>query len=225
MGKSIKSGVVVVAAAGLFAVGGMSSSVAAKLITGDDIKNNSIGAKQIAKNSIGKSELKPNIFNQIKDGADGAQGPAGPAGADGADGAQGPKGEPGDVSGVKGPKGDTGAQGPTGATGPAGAAGPAGTDGTGGVNGRYVTNRTVSVPAGEVVGHTRTCDKNPGDVAISGGATPDNSAAGLVLSVVGSGPDVAAPNAWVNTVRNTGTRATAFRSWAVCAAGPVAPTS
>ena len=89
MKQTYKSGIAAVAAAGLFAAGGMSSAVAAKLITGDDIKNNSIGAKQIAKDSIGKSELKKNLFDKIKDGVNGADG------ADGADGAQGPAGADG----------------------------------------------------------------------------------------------------------------------------------
>ena len=90
MARIFKPALAVVAASAVFVAGGASTAVAAKLITGDDIANNTItGANikknsvqdnDIAKNSIGRSELKPGIVK------DGKQGPAGPAGQDGTDG-------------------------------------------------------------------------------------------------------------------------------------------
>ncbi|CAN5340248.1 hypothetical protein BH09ACT12_BH09ACT12_09410 [soil metagenome] len=129
MHRSVKSGIAVLAAAGLFATGSVTSAYAAKLITGDDIKNNSIGAKQIAKNSIGKSELRNNLFDRLKDGkdgvdgVDGATGPAGPAGPQGETGPAGPS------TGVPGPAGPQGSTGPQGSQGDVGPAGPSGLEG------------------------------------------------------------------------------------------------
>jgi hypothetical protein len=107
MKRSSKVSLAVLAASGMFVVGGASGAVAGKLITGDQIARNTITAKNLAANSVGKSELKPGVVKRGKagkdgvdgvDGRDGAQGPAGPAG---------PAGEKGDT-GARGPKGDPG---------------------------------------------------------------------------------------------------------------------
>jgi hypothetical protein len=89
MNRSLKAGVAVVAAGGLFAIGGMSSAVAAKLIHGDDIAKQTITSANLAKDSVGRSELKPGVVHDGARGPRGMQGPRGP---------QGPKGE----SGLKG---------------------------------------------------------------------------------------------------------------------------
>lgn len=116
--KSLKTGAIVLGAAALFAVGGMSSAVAGKLITGDDIAKNTITASNLASNSVGQSELKSGVLDGVKGekGDTGAQGPAGPAGAAG-------------PAGPAGPAGKDGATGATGAQGPAGPTGPQGEDG------------------------------------------------------------------------------------------------
>lgn len=110
MKHSSKVGLAVLAATGMFVVGGASGAVANRLITGSEIARNTITADNLAKNSVGKSELQPGVVTNGKDGADGAPGAAGPVGPQGE---QGPKGD----------KGDTGAPGSTGAKGDPGTSG------------------------------------------------------------------------------------------------------
>lgn len=121
--SKIKGGAAVVLAAGLFAAGGLSSAVAGSLITGDDIAKNTITDRNLARDSVGRSELKSGIVTDGEDGTDGADGAQGPAGPQGA-------------AGPAGAKGDTGEKGATGATGPAGAAGLAGGQGPAGPSGQ-----------------------------------------------------------------------------------------
>jgi hypothetical protein len=90
MNRNLKAGAAVVVAALLFAVGGVSTAVAAKLITGADIAANTITAANLAPGSVGKSELKAGIVK------DGKPGKTGPAGATGPQGPIGPQGAPGD---------------------------------------------------------------------------------------------------------------------------------
>ena len=98
-----------------------SASVAAVMISGNQIKKNTVTSAQIKNKTIKTKDMSPKARTQLKgnkgaDGAPGAkgdQGEEGPAGASGAKGDQGP-------SGPAGPKGATGPQGPIGATGPAG---------------------------------------------------------------------------------------------------------
>lgn len=89
---SWKSGLAVVAAGALFAVGGIGTAVAAKKITGDDIAKNTITATNLASNSVGRSELQGNLGEAGPRGPAGAQGPAGPAGAAGPTGPAGASG-------------------------------------------------------------------------------------------------------------------------------------
>ena len=97
-------GVVVVAAASLLAVGAGSSAVAAKLLTGDDIKNRSIEGVDLATGSVNSAKVE-NGSLQLKDLGDDVTAQLGQAGK----------------AGPQGPKGDTGAQGPAGpSTGDAG---------------------------------------------------------------------------------------------------------
>ncbi len=78
------------------------TATAAKLITGSQIKDGSIGTRDLAKSV--RSQLS-------RAGSAGSAGPQGPAGATGVAGVQGPQGEPG-------PQGDPGPEGPTGPRGP-----------------------------------------------------------------------------------------------------------
>jgi hypothetical protein len=93
-------GVVVVAAASLLAVGAGSSAVAAKLLTGDDIKNRSIEGVDLATGSVNSAKVENGTL-QLKDLGDevtaqlGAAGKTGPQGPKGETGPQGPKGESG----------------------------------------------------------------------------------------------------------------------------------
>jgi hypothetical protein len=84
-------------------VGG--TAVAAKLITGKDVRNNSLTGADIRNRSLTKKDLRGSI-----------RGPRGPQGAAGLRGATG-------SAGATGPAGPTGTAG-VGATGPTGAAGP-----------------------------------------------------------------------------------------------------
>lgn len=89
---------------------GATSATAASLITSKDIKNRSIRGKDIAKGTIGPSNLSKGVRRQLaatggalsqSPGAPGAAGPAGPqgaAGADGSDGADGARGPEGPVA-------------------------------------------------------------------------------------------------------------------------------
>lgn len=93
-------GVVVLAAAAMLAVGAGSGAVAGSLITGKDIKNKSIEAKDLARGSVTTTKVKNGSLT-LKDlnsevtaklGAAGAQGPKGEQGP------QGPKGDAGSVT-------------------------------------------------------------------------------------------------------------------------------
>ncbi|EHN11651.1 hypothetical protein PAI11_14560 [Patulibacter medicamentivorans] len=83
----------------VLALGG--TATAAKLITGGDIKNNSITGKDVKSRSLALSDLSTSARKALR-GQTGPAGPAGPAG------------------GPVGPKGDTGAAGPAGPAGPSG---------------------------------------------------------------------------------------------------------
>lgn len=109
---------------------------AARLITGDQIKDGSITGADIKGGSVGASDINASARDALRGprgatgspGAAGAQGPVGPIGASGPAGAKGDQG----ARGLAGPKGDTGAAGPAGPQGDSGATGPAGpTGGTG----------------------------------------------------------------------------------------------
>jgi hypothetical protein len=103
-------------------IGGGTAS-AAKLITGEDIKDRSIDTRDLAKASVGKQRLSPHVRELLgRSGEQGAKGDTGPAGPKGDTGAQGPKGD----TGATGPQGDTGPEGDTGPQGPQGDVGPRG---------------------------------------------------------------------------------------------------
>ena len=89
---SVAVGAAVLVAASSF------GAVAAKLVTSDDIKNQTIRKADIGKGAVGGSELRDGSL-KVKDLSTAArkklQGDTGPAGPRGAQGPEGPKGEPG----------------------------------------------------------------------------------------------------------------------------------
>ncbi len=99
MQRPLKTGLAVVAAASLFAIGGVSSATAAKLITGDDIQNGSITGVDVKNQSLGWRELNLKTQELLQD--KGEQGPKGAKGAKGDTGAPGAPGAKGD-SGLTG---------------------------------------------------------------------------------------------------------------------------
>lgn len=133
------------------------------------IPNNSVGTKQLKKNSVNSSKVKNRSLlaadfksGQLPRGATGLIGPIGPTGligpigptglmglagqdgSDGATGSTGPVGATGPAgidgsTGGAGPTGSTGQMGPTGFTGVAGGNGPTGTTGTTGATGSSST--------------------------------------------------------------------------------------
>lgn len=114
MKRSTKTSRALLASTGLLVAGGATGAVAAKLITGDRIATATITARNLAPNSVGKSEIKPGVVTDGEDGADGAPGaqaPAGPQGEQGERGATGPQGPQG-ATGPEGPRGLPGEAGP-----------------------------------------------------------------------------------------------------------------
>jgi collagen triple helix repeat protein len=106
------------------AAGGPAAAVnaadaAAKLMTGKQIKDNSITSKDVKNGTLVAKDFKPGVLPKLlpasqaeagargDTGAQGPQGPVGPAGPQGERGAQGEKGDKGD-QGIQGPKGDKG---------------------------------------------------------------------------------------------------------------------
>jgi hypothetical protein len=120
------------------------SATAAILVTGKNVKNNSLTGLDIKNNSLGSADIKDGnlLLKDFKPGqlVAGAPGPAGP---------QGPKGD----AGTKGDKGDKGDQG---LRGPSDVYNDSGTSGT----------RSLSLPAGNylVIGHGYAYDATPAAV-------------------------------------------------------------
>lgn len=126
----------VAALAVMFAITVAANGTAKSLITGRDIKDNSIQSRDIADRTIVGRDLSRTLLNSLQGG--GAAGPAGPAGPAGARGAAGPAGPQGDT-------GPTGATGATGSTGAQGAKGDKGDDGDDGVS------ALDAVPSGQTI--------------------------------------------------------------------------
>ena len=170
--QSMKTGVAILGAAALFAVGGTTTAFAGKLIEGDDIAKNTITSRNLAAGSVGQSELKSGVLDGVKGekGDTGATGPAGPAGPAGATGLAGPAGPAGAI----GPAGPAGKDGKDGAQGPAG---PAGNNGRDGVSG--IEYRTFDYIAGQA-----ETDEHPGM-----GADYTGAGAGGIATVVCSSGD------------------------------------
>lgn len=81
-------------------LGSIGGAVAGDLITGKDVKDNSLSSKDVRNGTIKLKDLSPSVrkalTNRAKDGAKGDTGAVGPKGATGATGAVGPKGDKGD---------------------------------------------------------------------------------------------------------------------------------
>ncbi len=105
------------------------ASVAAVMISGKQIKKNTVASAQIKNKTIKTIDISPKARGQLK----------GQSGAAGADGAPGAKGAPG----VPGAKGADGAVGPAGAVGAAGNDGPVGPVGPSKAHAVVVSTPTV----------------------------------------------------------------------------------
>lgn len=213
MNRVTKSSLAVVAAAGLFAAGGVGSSMAAKLITGDEIAKNTITQKNLASNSVGKAQLKSGALK----GAKGEKGDTGAQGATGATGAQGPQGE----------QGPAGAQGPA---GPAGSNGAPGADGQDGVVGNVIHwSKTITIPAhsyGEVLADCEDPANTAAtgdEVAIGGGyrVNPYNSSG---VQIIDNHNDMSgtaeAASRWMVSANNTSDSDIQLRANVVCLSVP-----
>lgn len=149
----------VVAGTALIATAATTGATAAKWIDGSDIKRGTVAGKQIKDSSIGSKDiangkirlgdLSPWVQGRVKSG--------GAAGAAGADGAVGEKGEKGDqgLPGDKGEKGEQGEQGEQGPKGDRGDRGPKGAQGD---------------PASDVFGESAVNETFTANVANIGGS-------------------------------------------------------
>jgi hypothetical protein len=81
------------------AFGDSAMSAAKKLISGKQIKDNSVAGRDVKNGSLSAADFKPGTLLKGDVGPAGQGGPAGPPGADGATGPQGPQG----VAGPPGP--------------------------------------------------------------------------------------------------------------------------
>jgi hypothetical protein len=102
-----------IACVALFAALG-GSAVAASVLTGANIKNNSLTGKDVKPGSVGLARLTKGTQALIKSGGNVGASSTAATGVTGATGAQGPAGANG-ANGAQGPKGDKGAQGDKGA--------------------------------------------------------------------------------------------------------------
>lgn len=96
------------------------------LITGKDIKPDSITSRHLVDHTLQARDLSPALLARLR----GQTGPTGSTGAKGQTGPAGPKGDTG-AAGPAGPRGETGATGPAGPQGDPGPQGPKGDPGGG----------------------------------------------------------------------------------------------
>lgn len=206
----------VAVAAVALCVGAGGSAVAAKLITGKDVRNSSLTGADIRNKSLTRKDFRGSIR-----GARGPQGPAGPSGATGsagAAGATGPTGETG-PTGATG-IGATGPTGPTGATG-IGATGPTGPAGATNVVIRQGPPTSFSSATPGVA--TASCQ--PGERAVAGGVNaagePDNAPVGAA-QIIESYPTPltagATPTGWSIAMTKSTAGADTATAYVICAA-------
>ena len=158
-----KPAALVLAAAGLLAVGGTTTAVAHGMIgSGDirddsvrsaDVRNGSLHGVDVRNGTLGLRDMNDYTRQRVtslgrngKDGADGAVGPQGPQGPEGPAGQPGPRGERGEP----GPRGETGPQGPQGEPGATGGLTET-VVWTGTVSGTEATVADVVIPAGSTL--------------------------------------------------------------------------
>jgi hypothetical protein len=196
------------------------SATAGSAITRQQIERNSIASMHIKDGGIGWFDLSEGLRTRlINRSAYKAKLLVGPHSA-----ASTPPGNA-SAQGTPGAEGPAGADGAAGPAGPAGADGADGADGAAGLSSVYVTNRTISVPAGQTVEYIRDCPA--GRVAISGGHTVKNVAAqaGVVVAVSAPhtlteqpGEHMRTASAWRHVFVNTGTTGAEVLPWVTCAA-------
>jgi hypothetical protein len=173
----------------LLTLGG--TAVAAKLITGNDVKDGSLTGKDVKNGSLNGKDVKDKSLTR-KDFKGSVQGPAGPAGA----------------------QGQTGSAGAQGQAGSAGATGPAGL-----VALQYIEGPTVTLLAGTGVGANVLCPA--GTSVVSGGARPMTIGPDVILDTSipmdGADPDAVRDDGWAVSYNNPTASNSNFRVTAVCA--------
>ena len=181
------------------ALGGTAS--AAVLITGKQVKDGSVSARDITNRSLTGLDVKdksltPLDFNGSVEGPTGPTGPAGPAGA----------------AGPQGLKGDRGEQGPAGASGPTGPIGPTGARGPSGVSGWHYNTAVRYIKGdGNWDGWDVDC---PAGKALGGGVSISSPYYSQVLETSPAGQGTG----WHVAVRNDGSATFSAYAWVICAA-------
>ncbi len=214
---------VLVGAAALVSLGGVSGAVAAGKIQSDDIAVDGVEKVNIAADSVGSREIVDGRI-WMKDLSSGVQAKidkGGPQGEQGLPGEQGPQGDPGDPGqqGEQGLPGKQGEQGLPGEPGQQGEQGPKGDKGdpgeAGGIAGYEVV--TAAVPGGDwETLRTATASCPSGKIAIGGGAKPNDVTFSHNFFIVASYP-TADSTGWTVTLENSQNSATAY---AVCVTAP-----
>lgn len=179
-------------AATCLVLGSTGGAVAGTVITGKQIKNNTVTSVDIKDKSLKTKDLAKGTVKRLK----GATGATGPAGADGADGRQG---SPGD-QGEQGQIGRQGDQGEPGQMGPAGLSQLS-----------YVTATSASVANGQATSVIGACET--GKTAISAGAewvANDSSPVEVIA-------DPANPDRWTARGTNNGAATSTLRIRVLCA--------
>jgi hypothetical protein len=195
------------------ALGGTAS--AAVLITGKQVKDGSVSARDITNQSLTGLDVKDRSLTPL-DFNGSLEGPAGPAGSNGLKGDTGPVG-PGGAAGPQGPKGDKGEQGPAGPSGPAGPVGPAGARGPSGVSGWEYRTARMDVRSG---GNWETWAVNcpAGKKPFGGGVSIDSPYWAQVQQTAPKTTLSGEAIGWAVSVRNDGSATFSAYAWVICAA-------
>jgi hypothetical protein len=182
----------VVAYLALFAALG-GSAYAAVTVTGKQIKDGTVTAKDVKNRSLGAGELSQGAIASLS----GDRGPAGPQGA------PGPQGIPGE-QGLPGPIGETGAPGPQGDQGPPGLS-----------QIEYKASEGVGVGKGQTVPDRVNCSS--GKSVLGGGAAQFPSGGAMRIVSSAPGGEFADSTGWSVQVHNAGDSSFSAYTWAVCA--------
>jgi hypothetical protein len=190
-----------------------SGAMAAALITGADVENNSLTSSDIRNDSLRTVDVKDGslLSRDFKLG----QIPAGPAGPGGPEGPQGPGGP----LGPQGPQGPGGPRGPQGPQGPSGPQGSPGTDGANGANGAtrvVVRHESIPLAAGTGGGIAAFC--SPGEKATGGGfRTPSNGPSAVFASMPVNNVAGSEPRGWEILVNNLSSVTQTVHAYVICA--------